>query len=156
MSQPRLEPFQDLQCFSFSFEALCFSQYKPCKVAVPQGWCRSSLQAGHAADKQASTSPPATGQTWLGRAPGSRLHAGLQGWSPAPGVCASVSCVCSRTLWQDCSAWSFLQQGVLMQSCFPRQVPSAFLLPPTSLLQFGGYLWVCTKGTLCCMAQQSL
>lgn len=80
------------------------------------------------------------GRPGWGRAPGSRLHSGLQGWSPAPGVCASVSWVCIRTLWQDCSAWSsFLQQGVLMQSCFPRQVPSASLLPPTSLLQFCGY-----------------
>lgn len=49
----------------------------------------------------------------------------------------------------------FLQQGTLMQRCFPGHVPRVFLPPPTSFLQFCGYLWVCTKGTLCCGAQQS-
>lgn len=43
-----------------------------------------------------------------------------------------------------------------MQSYFPGQVPRVSLLPPTSFLQFCGYLWVCTKGTPCCTAQQSL
>ena len=34
----------------------------------------------------------------------------------------------------------FLQQGALMQRCFPGHVPRVFLLPPTSFLQFCGYL----------------
>lgn len=50
----------------------------------------------------------------------------------------------------------FLQQDMLVQSYFPGQVPRVSLLPPTSFLQFCGYLWVCTKGTLCSTAQQSL
>lgn len=47
----------------------------------------------------------------------------------------------------------FLQRGNLAQSCFPGQVPRVSLLPPTSFLQFCGYLWVCTAGTPCCMAR---
>lgn len=37
----------------------------------------------------------------------------------------------------------FLQQDVLVQSYFPGRVPGVSLLPPTSFLQFCGYLWVC-------------
>lgn len=96
-SQPRLEPFQELQCFSFSFEELCSSRYKRCKVAVPQGWRRSSPQAGHAADSQAPTSPPATGQTWLGQSTWQQAPFGAAGLES----CSWGLCICELGVYQD-------------------------------------------------------